>query len=264
MVVSTEDPQSVMDLAAASGLDKSTSSRLLAFLEERGFLVRDAATRCYSIGPELLRIGAVALRRCDVRRVCAPHMQRLRDVTGETVSLHLRRNADRICVDTAESPHPVRHVVPVGVPVPLYSGPSGLVILANLPADEFGQVIELGKRAGTDIPPVLGLVQKARDNGYLTTIGARVASEAALSVPIFDASGVIASLTIAGPAERWTVDEMGPHVPAVLDAAEKTSHALGGGARHWNSRPGGLPPVRTRSTVTSLARARVRSGSREE
>ena len=47
----------VTEIAAEFGWDKSSTQRLLATLASRGFLVSDAATRRYRIGPAALQLG---------------------------------------------------------------------------------------------------------------------------------------------------------------------------------------------------------------
>src|SRR3954463_2061196 len=145
-------PAGLIELADASGLDKSTAARLLAFLAERELVTRDSGTRRYAAGPALLGLGAAALRRSDLRVGARPYLERLRDATGETVTLHVRVADDFVCVDGVESPFPIRRAMPLGETLPLHLGSTGKAILAFLPSEEIGRQLEVAAAAGADVP----------------------------------------------------------------------------------------------------------------
>jgi IclR family transcriptional regulator, KDG regulon repressor len=131
-VVGRSEPAGLMELAAATGLDKSTASRLLALLCDRGLVARDPATRRYEPGPSLLLLGTRVLDGSMLRATAHSHMQRLRDLSGETVTLQLRVGLQRVCIDGVESLQLVRRVIHIGEANPLYIGVSGKVITAFL------------------------------------------------------------------------------------------------------------------------------------
>jgi DNA-binding IclR family transcriptional regulator len=160
--------------------------------------------------------------------VTRPYLERIRDLTGETVSLHLRVGGERVCVDGVESPHVVRRVLPLGQPIPLYSGPSGKVILAYLPKAEIEKITK-SAHLPTEAHAVLTrqLDEIAR-LGFLVAIGDRTAGVGAVSVPLFDPVGPVASITVAGPADRWNLKRLREHAPAIADMASQISAALGG------------------------------------
>lgn len=227
-VARSSEPLGLMEVAEQTGLDKSTTSRLLSFMHKRQLVVRDPVTRRYTVGPALLSLAAFALQGSDLRRVTRPYLERIRDLTGETVSLHLRVGGERVCVDGVESPHVVRRVLPLGQPIPLYSGPSGKVILAYLPKAEI-EKISKSAHLPTEAHAVLArqLDEIAR-LGFLVAIGDRTAGVGAVSVPLFDPVGPVASITVAGPADRWNLKRLREHAPAIAAMASQISAALGG------------------------------------
>ena len=65
-IAGSSRPLKLMELAGATGLDKSTAARLLGFLEERALIQRQPATKGYGVGPNSrLRRG-----RKDQRKFC--------------------------------------------------------------------------------------------------------------------------------------------------------------------------------------------------
>ena len=63
-------------------------------------------------------------------------MEELRDLTQETVSLHIRQRDLRVCIAQVESRRQVRRVVPVGYEVGINVGATGEVLLAGFPAPD--------------------------------------------------------------------------------------------------------------------------------
>lgn len=227
-VVRSTRPRGLIELATETGIDKSTSARLLSLLVERGFLARDEETRRFEIGPETLGLLASIGSRMDVRSVAANHLPRLRDVAGETVSLHLRLGRQRVCVDGAESEHPVRRVVPIGESLPLHAGPSGKVMLAFLPDAEQRLILAAAGEAGADLSALRAQLQTFADQRFAMTVSDRTQGVRAVSAAVFGARGVAASITIAGPSDRWSEATATGCVPTLLDAARTVTAALGG------------------------------------
>jgi DNA-binding IclR family transcriptional regulator len=229
-VLSAPEPMGLMEAAEATGLDKSTAQRMLTYLTERGSLTRDPVTKRYAIGPRSFALAATVSARNDLRVAAAPQLDELQAHTGETVSLHLRVGLRRVCVDGRESGHPLRRVVPLGESLPLCAGPSGKVVLAQLPEDQILAVFDAAGVAQEDRDAVRTDLERARAQGYLHTDSDRTLGIRAVSAPIFDASGVVGSVTVAGPSERWGTASASQAAPRISAAAAAISKNLGGSA----------------------------------
>jgi DNA-binding IclR family transcriptional regulator len=220
-VAARPEPAGLLDLAAAVSLDKSTAARLLAFLADRDLVVRDPDTRRYGPGPALVALSAGVLQRSSLRSIARPHLERLRDLTGETVTLHLLVDGSVVCIDGAESRHAIRRAIPLGESLPLGAGVTSKVVLAQLPRDEIAA--ELG---GTPTAHLHAQLAAARADGWLAGVGDRIPGVSALAASIVPIGGPIGALTIAGPGERWTEDRMSEHAPALRDAVASIAEAL--------------------------------------
>ncbi len=225
-VVGAARPVSLMEIAAQTGVDKTTAQRLLTSLVERGLLTRDVSRR-YDVGPALYGLAAAVNARSTIRALAAPHLVDLRDASGETSSLHLLAGDQRVCVDGAESRHPVRRVVPLGESIPLHTGPSGKVILAHLEQAARDRVHASAGVAGAAREELERLLAQVRATRVMQTESDRTHGIRAVSAPIFGARGVVASITVAGPADRWTRDAATAVEDAVLGAASAISSRLG-------------------------------------
>lgn len=226
LVARSPQPRGLMELAGEAQLDKSTTTRLLSTLVERGWVLRDQDTKRYSPGPTLVGMSMSAGLPDRLHLIAYPLVARLRDMTGETVSLQRRFQDVRVCVTGLESQEPVRRGLPLGMPLPLSSGPSGKAILAFVSGDSY-------RAASRDLSPderraLEKDLAAIRDHGFLSTDGDRTPGVAAVSVPLFSGEAVYGSLTVAGPSSRFTSGDRLHAVDALLAAAKELTQALAG------------------------------------
>lgn len=224
-VAASRDPMSAMTVAGDLGLDKSTCSRLLALLVERGWLVRDERTRLFSAGPSLVQLGAMAVGTNQFESILLPLLTELRRETQETVSFHRRIGNQRVCIAGLESEQVVRRALPLGDAFPLHVGPSGKTILAFMDSNEQKQIIrDAGEDASYTIRAALETVIR---RGVLSTDGDHAIEVGGLSVPVFDRQGIFGSLTVAGPILRWNAGRRASAAPSLLAAGQLLSEKLG-------------------------------------
>src|ERR1700730_2419146 len=77
-------------LAGHLQIHKSTAYNILGTLARYRFVTRDPATRRYRLGPGLGALGGAAALGPDLAARARPYLARLRQVSGETVTLHVR------------------------------------------------------------------------------------------------------------------------------------------------------------------------------
>ena len=227
ILVEADGPASAKELTEVSGFHLNVTYRLISALEDAGFAIRDERSREYAIGPKLIALAAKVTKGLSVREAALPIMRMLVDETSETVTLHARSGGDRVCVAIVEGTHDVRRVIPEGQLLPLHVGPSGKAILAFLdPADQ-AEVLERAVQAGESATRIRRQLDEVRRQGSLATVSDRLPGVSGLSAPIFDSTGVVASLTVSGPADRWTQSAMGAAAPRVRERARELSQSLG-------------------------------------
>lgn len=217
------------EIAAQVGLHKSTVHRLLATLEDRGFVIRDEATERYRLGLRVLELSSNMTRPDDPSVVLLPAMERLRDELGETVSLYVRDRMERVRIQAVQSEQAIRRVAPVGARLPLTVGASSKVLLAFADSDVRSEVMD-----DPSWPDALDRVEfvrqldKIRAAGYAISFEEREPGAAAVSAPIFGRTGkLVAALAVSGPSNRLTPDVMHRHAPAIMEAARRMGKLLG-------------------------------------
>ena len=77
----------LMEISAALGLHKSTVHRLLMSLIYMGYAKQDEATQKYMLTYKLVNMAGKILDRTDILQIARPYMERLSDISGETVHL---------------------------------------------------------------------------------------------------------------------------------------------------------------------------------
>jgi DNA-binding IclR family transcriptional regulator len=184
-------PLSLTGLVAATGLSRATAHRLAVALAAHGMVRREDDGR-FGLGPRLTGPSLASLAR--------PAMERLRDETGESVQLYVRRGDRRHCVASLESPHGLRTIVAVGASLPLDVGSAGKVLRGDA---------EVSRR------------------GWAQSVEEREPGVASVSAPVRDAGGeVVAAVSVSGPIGRTTRSPGRRYAAAVVAAAEAVEAAL--------------------------------------
>jgi IclR family transcriptional regulator, KDG regulon repressor len=212
---------SLSDISKEVGLHKSTVHRLLSSLQGKGFVRKNAQSDKYILGWSVLELLGNVYQSNDLSTLALPEMTRLRDLTGETVSLYIRRQTERLRIQAIESTEPIRNVVTVGRTYPLFIGASGKVLLAFSDSSFVDVVLQK-----EDIPDdfnheeFVAQLDKIRCDGYAISIQERDQGAAAIAAPIFGHNRECAyALSISGPVSRFTVSEMTEHVDTLLSSA---------------------------------------------
>lgn len=227
-------PMSLAEIRRQVNLSKSTVFNILATLVDTGYVSIVPETRQYKLGPSLLRLGAAFKASHDVRAFAYPHMLPLRDLTGETVSLHIRIGWQRTCIDQVPSLHSLRRVIHIGRLRDLYIGAVGYVLLADMdPAEVKGylartNMIPVTPKTVTDPKRILARVLKADQLGYALLINESDDSIGAVAVPIRGSDGrVEAGLAVSGPENRWNEHSMQRALPEIRACAQRISSEMG-------------------------------------
>lgn len=231
----------VTHLAQALGVHKSTASRLAATLEGRGFLQRVPGRRTYRLGPELGRLGLIALGKHDLLAAARGVMEDLAQRTGETVNLAiLDPQAEAVNIAQADGPHIVGIGYWTGRRNKLHCSAIGKVLLA------FGGT-ELGKgpyeaftpRTVTDASTLRTQLEQIRQKGWATALGELEEGLHAVAAPVVDPLGQCqAALSISGPSYRLPPERLQEFAPLCVEAAREIGTHLEGavsavrGARH--------------------------------
>lgn len=237
---SVERPvHSLASLSQSVHLPKSTVRRLLATLEEEGFVARSDAAGSYRLTVKMVRLAGSVFECLTLRKVALPAMQRVRDKVEDTAFLNMLDGDLAVVVEKADGLYPVRNVVEVGSRKPLYSGAGSKVLLAfSSDSARLDRVIQAGLEPFTPYtikePHELRLeLERIRTRGYCVAAEEHILGSTAVAAPIYDHTGeVVASLSVAGISPRFGSDRLAWVLEVLLQGAARVSDALGYDGRH--------------------------------
>jgi DNA-binding IclR family transcriptional regulator len=228
-----EQELGVTELATALDVHKSTASRLAATLAARGFLERPPGSDSFRLGPELGRLGLLALGGRDLVELARPVMERLAAETGETVNLAVLDALEAVNVAQADG----RHIVGVGSwtgrRTALHCTANGKALLAFSPVLTLPRRLEaFTARTITRLGELERELAKARSAGYATNVGELEEGLHAVGAPVLDAAGRChGALSISGPAYRMPAEGLAELGERCRAAADEVGRLLGGTAR---------------------------------
>jgi DNA-binding IclR family transcriptional regulator len=192
----------VTEMAASLGVHKSTASRLAAALQRAGLLARSG--RRFRLGPEVIRLGTLALRNLDLITLMQPAMDKLSEQTGETVNLAVPDGAG--ILNVAEVPS--TYILScsggwIGRRTRPHAVANGKVLLAYGAIPVPRQLERYTERTITSREALTAELAAIRRDGYATAVAELEDGLVAVAAPVFDASGgCVAALSVSGPEYR--------------------------------------------------------------
>ena len=204
-------PIGVTEIATGLGLSKAVVYRILASLQDRGYVEFDAATRRYLLGPKCLALGTAYQERTDTRRSVHDALVTLSARSEETATLSLRTGWERMYVDQILPPDDIKMVVPIGRLFPLHAGASSKAFLAFLPEAarerffaEHPRLPRLTDHTVTDPGALRAELEEIRGAGFASSRGERQHGAASVAAPILGVGGTpTAVISVCGPIERF-------------------------------------------------------------
>lgn len=227
-VFTDEAELSLTEIAARTQLHKSTVHRLLASLEGKDFVARNAETEKYRLGFRIWELAANLSQTDDPATLLQPEMERLRDTLGETVSLYVRDGEERLRIQAVQSTQAIRRVAPIGARLPLNVGASSKVLIAFAESDVQHSVLEALEWSGAaEKTSFIRQMAEIRRQGYATSVEEREPGAAAVAAPIFNRSHkLVAALAVSGPSNRLTLEKMKEHAPVLIGTATRMGKML--------------------------------------
>ncbi|MGH2856392.1 MAG: IclR family transcriptional regulator [Solirubrobacteraceae bacterium] len=204
-------PVGVTEIATGLGLSKAVVFRILASLQDRGYVEFEPSTRRYLLGPKCLALGTAYLERTGTRRSVHDALVNLSARSEETATMSLRTGWERMYVDQILPRDDIKMVVPIGRLFPLHAGASSKAFLAFLPEvererffAEHPRLPPLTERTVIDPAALRAELDEIRATGFAYSRGERQHGAASVAAPIFGAGGTpTAVISVCGPIERF-------------------------------------------------------------
>lgn len=228
-VLESETPISLGELAAASGIPKSTASRLLTALERRGLIEQDGQRGRLRPGPAILRVAERGMLERNVIELARSSLDALGEETGETINLAVTGSQGVEHVAQVESRHFLGAGQWLGRAVDYHCTANGKVFLAFERAPMPAPPLTRYTPATITDPAVLAAeLETIRHQGFATAVDELESGLAAIAAPVRGARGdVVAAISISGATLRMTPRRIRELRTILTDEARALSHRLG-------------------------------------
>jgi len=190
------------------GMSKATTHRLIKSLEKTGLLMQDPDSRQYCLGPLLVRLASDYLNAHQNLCICArKEMQRLWELSGETISLMILVGSYGMCLEEYDSHQSIKYTTGRGTVTALHVGSGSKAMLSVLPDNKLKVILNdlefntVGPNTIVKKNVLMNEIKKIRELGYATSFGERTPGGAGISVPIQNYV-YPAAISIIGPDTR--------------------------------------------------------------
>jgi DNA-binding IclR family transcriptional regulator len=234
-----EEEQGVTALARRLDLHKNNVFRLLATLEQLGYIEQCTDSDRYRLGVRSLELGQSFGRGRNLLRRAAALLDGLAATCGETAHLAVLRNHQVVHLDGRPAARLVLTGTRVGQSLPAHCTAPGKVLLGFSPP-EVREAFDRDVVAGGTLPRLTPAtiddpakffehLRGVANRGYALDLGECEPGVCCAAAPVLDADGrLVAALSVSAPSFRTSearlLDEI---VPQVVRAGEQLSRELG-------------------------------------
>lgn len=228
----------VTELARRLHLHKNNVFRLLATLEDKGWVEQSADSERYRLGTSCLRLARSYVRKHGLARRGRTALEELARQTGETAHLAVLRDFEVVHLDGEQSSGLLVTGLRTGLRMPSHCTALGKVLLGCGPPGTLEafdrRLSEAGAEAVTeetivDRDKLIEHLHRVAAQGWAVDVEESAPGVACAGAPVLDASGrTVAALSVSGPASRLDRDALeGRIASAVVAAAAALSRQLG-------------------------------------
>ncbi len=225
-----------MEIAEATGLDKSAAQRLINTLHKIGYLNRNPETRRYTLSLKCLELATAYLLADPLVQSAMPKLIELGHKLGERVNAARLDGTDIVYVIRIPTQLTSFAGMIVGRRLPALTTSSGRAIIAcfapeaRRQAVETWPIIQATPRTTLDRSKIAAEVEKAAIDGYAVTEGQNIMNEIGIAAPIFSSDRrPVAAAQCSVSSLRWSIErvrsEIAPQLIEVANSIHLPKHS---------------------------------------
>lgn len=234
VVGETREAISAADVANEIGADRSTTYRMLATLEDAGYVVRDESGKRFKLSYKVISLGRNLLAQDEQDELIRAALRELATATEETVHYSILEGHETVIIMRAKGSQLVSVDFQVGDRAAVHCTSIGKALLAyESPAiieDVIGRGLPLvAKNTITDPEVFRTELQRIRSQGYAIDDREFADEMRCIAIPIFGSGGrVKGGINFSGPDSRFTYEKLDELRDQTVKVTRRLSQQLGG------------------------------------
>lgn len=225
-IVAQHQPIGVSEITRRVGVTKSTVQRCLQTLHNTGWIRPEGETATkWVLTAKSFSLGRHVADSNHLRDAVLPVMERLRDVTQESVHLVIAEGREAVLLERLDSTLAIRTFLPLGARAPLHATANGKAILAYFGEQAIDNYMAPGLEAMTgrtlrDPELLRSELSQIRARGWSMAVDELADGASAVASPILDGPGrAVASLSISCPTTRFSENVRADYAKLVVEAS---------------------------------------------
>ncbi|MBG0790035.1 MAG: IclR family transcriptional regulator [Desulfovibrionaceae bacterium] len=222
------------EIASRMSLNKSTAHRILASLQERGYVEKREQGKVYRLGLELIELSSAFLNSLELKTEAQPILNQLSRQSGQTVFMAIMREGDVVYIDKVEAFNSLRRYKIIGKRMPLYATSLGKSLLTGLTDAEIVKLYrnkpfkQITDHTIDNVHDLLKEVELTRRRGWAHDNQENELGTMCVGAPVYDYRNmVIAAVSVAWEIEGQPDLDLKRLAALVVEATQEISHRMG-------------------------------------
>lgn len=217
-----------------TGLNITTTKRLLSNFVDRGYLQQDPQSKQYQLGMRLFELGGIVFSSFSLRKAAGCSMTQLQGQTNGTVLLGVNLENQLVYIDKRKGRGILSITSDIGWRRPLHYGMLGMVLMAHSSPETIKKVLKEHPLEAytpfsiTDQNAFSLRLEEIRKNGYSLEKEEAVEGIIGIATPIKNFSRqVVGAIGVALPVSRNSEKEIRHNIRLLKRSAKEISDNLG-------------------------------------
>lgn len=217
----------ISEISDMTGYNKATVYNIAATFAALGYLTQEPATQRYKLGLKFLHFGYIINSNITLSTVMEPYLQKIADITQETVFLGIPYDDKVLYLDTKTPNNQFKRPI-LGEKASMHCTGLGKCLLAFAPPDKMPHIPDklpaFTVNTITKKKKLLEELENIRNKGYAIDNMEHEFGISCVAVPLFGQSHeVIGAVSVSGPSLRFdsgTIESIHTTLKQVLAEAQ--------------------------------------------
>ena len=223
----------INDICSATGMSQSSVHRILSEMVQTGYVEKNEQYHKYRTGIQASILASHFMQSSNLIAYARDEMQRLNQLTGETIHLMTISGSSIIYLNKINTIHTVGLLSYIGKTAPIHCTSGGKCMMAFMDEDTISAYLATSERErfteNTLVTPeeLRAEFEKIRINGYALDRNEHHANVTCISGPVFGPQGKpIASISVSAPLYRFSVEKAASLAPEIIRSCRAVSERL--------------------------------------